>query len=285
MLLTSNTNAQMALEHEYQFTNEYGIILGASDLDYPLTVVNLLLSGRKYALQSFPITSPAQVLLYNLDYTLWKTINIPAIPNYNPTTAYYISENLFKIDGLVDMAIHYTPSSSTPARESKQVIIDETGAIIFTVDSSWVLQVMATGTDTFKAISNNTFYAGTNSGSRGGLQRCSVYSLPGTIPCSLCGGIGLGFKVPNGNTTGDLAAPIPNPSTNQVKISYSLPLGVKKGTITIYNSNGQLVKTLTVDNTFQYITLDNSELQSGNYFYNLSANGMQTTAKEMIIIK
>jgi hypothetical protein len=78
---------------------------------------------------------------------------------------------------------------------------------------------------------------------------------------------------------------MPNPSGEQAKVFYTLPPGVAQGTISLYNTNGQMVKTYTVGRDFEYITLDNSNLPSGVYYYNLSGTGIVPVGNKMVVIR
>ena len=101
----------------------------------------------------------------------------------------------------------------------------------------------------------------------------------------MCGS--LGIETPQHNNTGGHATSqaVPNPSADQVKIYYTLPTGIDEGNITLYNTTGQSVKTYRVTNAFPFITLDNSNLSSGIYYYSLSGNGMAPTGNKMVVIK
>jgi len=262
LLLTFGADAQMTLiQTENNCSN--------------LSVINLQLSGKKYA--SFDNIA-GQVRLYNLNHTIWKTINLPTIAGLTRSTndvPQYISENLFKLDNKVDMAVVYYNTTTTS--EYDNVIIDETAAVIQTVDSVFSVNIYNAGmtTDSFVAVFNGTGFPS---------LIAKVYSLPGTIPCNLCGN-GLGFAKALHTDDGNLSDPAPNPSSNQTKLTYALPEGSSKGEISIYNGNGELIKTYPVDNTFSYITLDNSMLPAGIYYYNLVADGNITMTKKMLVIK
>ncbi len=257
LLLTIGAKAQMTFQTSYPSNF--------------VQVINLQLSGKKYYVLDY---TAGQARLYNLNHSLWKTINFPTITGYTfgfGESTWYASENLFKIDNKVDLAISY---HLTTGGTYRVVVIDETGAIINTVDSVRTVTVYntsATGADTFVAVFSNY-----------GTDLTKVYSLPGTLPCSMCSnGLGLAKVEPKSL----LSDPVPNPSTTQVKLTFELPEDAKQGQIDIFTSTGKLVKSYTVDRTFGYITLDNSELPSGLYYYNLTANGTITSVKKMVVLK
>ena len=110
-----------------------------------------------------------------------------------------------------------------------------------------------------------------------------IINLPGTLPCNICGGLGLAKTTEK--PIDILSAPIPNPSINQVKIAFTLPDGANMGELTIYNTDGQKVKSYTVDNRFGFIMLDDSQFAPGVYYYNLVVNGLVSSTQKMLVIK
>ena len=87
-------------------------------------------------------------------------------------------------------------------------------------------------------------------------------------------------------TTFTLAQNFPNPFNPSTSISYSLP---KAGVVTlaIFNTLGQKVKEVV--NGFQEVgnytvSINASDLSSGNYIYNISLNG-QSINKKMLLLK
>lgn len=266
LLYASQTvNAQLTLENTYNGVNT-GII-GNISISYPneisFAMVNLANSGRKYAAMD---ANNAEVRLYNLDHSLWKTINLPSVLDYSPIAPSYISENLFKLDNKVDMAIRYSAIIGS-TYQSKILIIDEDGLIINTIENINGITVVNAGNNIFKAIAGS-----------------SVYSLPGTIPCDICGN-GLGLAKTEKTIFPNISTPIPNPSGNQARIDYSLPSDAKNATLNIYNTTGQIVKSYTVDQTFNSLIIDNTTLNSGVYYYNIAVAGSTSTTKKMIVIK
>ncbi len=114
----------------------------------------------------------------------------------------------------------------------------------------------------------------------------SIYKLPGTIPCNSCyDPLGLAKNDDNNKANKIESLPIPNPSKDEVKITFTLPDGVAKANLSIYTTNGQLVKTNDVDNRFGFILLDNSALPSGLYFYNIEVNGFVSSSQKIVVVK
>ncbi len=155
-------------------------------------------------------------------------------------------------------------------------IINENGVAVDSITnlnpaSPNYFKVWETSTGVFKATSLN------NNG-------VSIYSLPGTIPCDVCGN-GLGLAKTEKNAERIPTQPIPNPSSNQVKITFSLPDGVTQGLLELYTSSGQKLTTYKVDNRFGFIMLDNTTLPAGLYYYNIVANGIVSSTQKMVLVK
>ena len=95
----------------------------------------------------------------------------------------------------------------------------------------------------------------------------------------------LGTSTLNSSAKFDISEAIPNPSSEQAKLTFTLPAGANQGEISIYNATGLIVKTYKVDNTFGNLTIDNSTLPAGLYYYNLIAAGNTTVMKKMLVIR
>lgn len=257
LFVTFRANAQLALEHTYPNAISW--------------VVNLELSGKKIV-----VVNPAlfnEIRLYDLNHSLWKSIHIPSsVANWGVMESLtqretYISEKLFNNDNLLE-AIIYSNGGSSPS--GKRTIINENGVVVDSLNNISRLELHNTAPGIFKLFAFG--------------DSLRVYALPGTIPCNECSGP-LGISKVGKDKKNDLSDPTPNPSHREVHIAYKLPEGTKQGVIDLYNANGRKVKSFKVDNTFSYITLDNSELPSGVYYYNLIADGEISVTKKMVVIK
>lgn len=256
-------NAQIALEHYYQ--------VPLSDGERDLQIINLEVSGYKYSLID---KAANEVRLYNLNHSLWKTISINIPSGYTRWYPAFITEKLVNSDNNVELFVSY---GSNPNAANKIQLINESGNVLTTIDSADI----DTDVPTIQTTGNNTYKLVLKCGK----DKWCVYALPGTIPCDKCGnGLGLG-KPGKGITTGNVSNPVPNPSNAQTTISYTLPVGAKEGVIDIYDIKGQKVKSYRVDNSFENLLINNTDLNSGTYYYYLSANGARSETKKMLVIK
>jgi len=276
LFISYTSNAQITLSHSFSLAG------GNAEIE----VVNLSLSGKKILVMNERIC-PDTLYFYNLDYSFWKKIVCPCIPGYysqnnfydnslgRPAISiFYPSETLFNTDSLLEVAVAYyhnpSPSSVTI------FIINESGMVTDSITNGATnmsqFGVFETSPGVFKA----TFT--TNDGA-------NIYDLPGTIPCNNCSsplGLAKNEKQNGGNI---ITQPQPNPSSNEVKITFTLPEGANRGELILYNSEGQKIKKYQVDNRFGFIMLDNSQLPSGMYYYNIVANGIISSTQKMVLVK
>ena len=257
------TNAQISLEHSYQVPQ--------SDGERDLQIINLEISGYKYALIDKAVN---QVRLYNLNHSVWKTINVNVPSGYTNWYPAFITEKLVNSDNNVELFVNL---NGNPNAAGKVQLINESGSVITTIDSADI----DTDVPVIQTVGNSTYKLVLKCGK----DKWCVYALPGTIPCDKCGnGLGLG-KPGKGTTSGNISNPIPNPSNSQTTVEYALPIGATSGVIDIYNMNGQKVKSYKVDNTFNNLLIDNKELNSGTYYYYLTVNGERSETKKMVVVK
>ncbi len=237
-------------------------------------LINLSISGKKYA-----VYHPNELRLYNLDHSLWKTIEYPPQAGYNSIERYTntISEELFNLDNRIELILQYV-DTMTPGKY-KSCLIDENSNVLQCFDQVLWCDIYNVGNDQFKlrAAGGGTylvpdfFY--------------TLYSLPGTLPCDPCGdNLGIGRLSGNGNFNSSMMV-YPNPSSGQIRIDYQLPTDVKEGVIDLFNEQGQVIKSYRVDGFQQFLLLNNSELPAGKYYYSLKGNGRTLTSEKMILIR
>lgn len=77
----------------------------------------------------------------------------------------------------------------------------------------------------------------------------------------------------------------PNPNLGKAIIQYELPQNNKTGIINIYTQQGELVKTLNVNNNQNEIEISTEDLKSGIYYFELNCNGYNSGGKKMIVLE
>ncbi len=248
-------------------------------------IVNLSLSGKKILKMADRNGQPTDtIFFYNMDYSFWKKIICPAVPGYNglfnfyheqgqAIGVFYPSETLFNTDTFLEIAVGYYTGGGI----AKLLIINELGSIVDSIvnlQTSLVsgFRVYQDALGDFKAVAS----------SRTGLE---IYNLPGTLPCETCVTSSLGTAKTKEQPNNITSQPIPNPSGNEVKITFSLPDGSNNGELQLFSSTGAKVKTFQVDNRFGFIMLDNSLLPPGLYYYNIVVNGVVSSTQKLLVVK
>ncbi len=224
------------------------------------------------------------ITLYNLNNTVYKTINIPT-QSVAPNSIGYISENLFDLDNDIEFAVYYLTDGTLPTK-GYFYIYNEDGSTLFYKDSVSLTQPISV---TVPNIFDNTqivYY--TSSGAKLKLNmengNTNIYNIPGTLMCNYCPSDIVSF-VTNPNSSNNLTfETYPNPSNDFTKIKYTLPENANKGEIIIYDIYGKEIKKYSITNAFDNITLSNEDLPSGTYLYLLKANNYSST-KKVIVIK
>ncbi len=252
LFLATALNAQVTLEKKY---------------DYSTSVVELETLGYKYFLMDVP---KSQCRIYNLDHSLFKTINCPVPNNFYLADVKYISEKLFDSDDgleLVYTYYKYVSTSNSYYYEYDSKVINEDGSALTTIDGARYIYVNKTGNDTYKMFAYCFDYSvfpekvWTN-----------IYNLPGTSVLSMLN------KVPEFNL--DI---FPNPASEKVNIFYTLPENEDEGILHIIDNSGRLINQFTVDNHTNYLSLDVQPYQDGIYHYFIECNGSRTPTKKIVI--
>jgi hypothetical protein len=123
------------------------------------------------------------------------------------------------------------------------------------------------------ALMRFTFYSGSISLGKEGWMIDNIY-----IGYSICEGINEHDVNPSQINI------YPNPSSQQVTLSYELPQQENSATLQLYNTMGQLVKTIAV-NGYKGEMGDNvSALPNGIYYYTLVVNGTITETNKLVVI-
>lgn len=245
--------AQITLEHTYNLGLQCG-------------PVNLSISGYKYIVID-SISGTNVIKLYNMNHTIWKTINLNVPSGYKLLFANNVSETLFNSDALVEIA--YTYNKTTTPYDFGFKVTNESGIDVFTypIHQYVNLNLVSLGSNGTKMIlcsknsSTSTYY------------NFDVYSLPGQL-------------LNNNNEIIDdnikLGA-FPNPAINNITITYEIPGNNQKGELIIYNITGSEIRRYKVDNNFNDIFINTSEFLSGTYLYKVVSGSGESQTKKFII--
>lgn len=213
--------------------------------------------------------------LYNLDGSLYKTIQLPSPPNYlvGEYGPFLISRTLFDNDpSNIEYIIQYNyDSAGVPnhgMRESK--VIREDGTVL--LDEKYGSISMSTGwafatEEGTKLMLSYYFYA--NGAPMQNLTK--VFNLPGEIPTS------------NANIEYSLeSSPLiyPNPNNGSFNINFNT-VNSEKAIIEVYSISGKLINTfMSYGNSIKVNELD---LENGMYFLNIKK--AKTSQRSKFIIQ
>ena len=228
MFLCSGTgNAQINLQHTF----DGGYVSFAGGYVYNND------AGCYYTSSS--ITN-GQVKLYNADFSLYKTINVP-----NAQVVNCVTRNLFNSDRKIEFYV-YTYNTNTGIFHS--YLYNEDGTVIkdFGDGSSGGGVIKVNGQ--FKLFVNRLLNS---------TYTTDIYSLPGTVSA-----------VPSQNVN-EMQFPYPNPANSIITLPYQL----KQGEISemhIYNISGKLIETKHIDFVFDKILLNVSNYPKGEYIYEVN---------------
>lgn len=247
-----SAKSQITLEHTYPPNTECGL-------------TKLAISGYKYyVVDSVDINV---LKLYNLDHTLWKSINLIIPSNYELHYIYNVSETLFNSDNLVEVAYHYNKISGIETYGA--AVTSEDGTALLTVPICpyvW-LSIESAGSSGTKLFVHkqlvSSFYNYTT----------DVYSLPGQL-----GQKSAEISMDNFNSNA-----FPNPANSSITIAYEIPGNTYSGDLVICNINGIEIKRYKVDKNFHDILINTSEFPKGSYIYKVVTNTGETPAKKFII--
>lgn len=279
-ILANSITAQISLENIYNYNYTQGSVA-------PMDVAHLESAGKKYVVHK----SAWEVKIYNLNHSIYKTINIATL-NLIDTNAYdeyyngvfYVKEGLFDQDAEVEfmfMIDAYNSSNSTDTIIT--AIINETGSFLFkqggvrpVYRSTDVLaSIFNTDNDGTKMILADASYPSTSS---------YVYSLAGTLSCDPCGSV-TGFRSPNTTESSFEMQNSPNPAQNYTNIHYQLPENTEEAVLSIYSINGILLQEYTIDQQFDHLRISTKELPNGTYLYSIRTDKGELQSKKMLVVK
>jgi len=256
VLLTSNLFGQITLVHSYP------------NGKWQTSMVKLSNSGMKY--QWVDVTT-GQLKLYNLDHSLFKSLTFPVLTGLTGVWIIYVSETTFNLDADIEFMLYYQEDGNWTNSGTK--IINETGTIIFDKLSE---------TPAINSYGGIEAIFNTPSGTKMLLDNHSdnsskVYSLPGTLIATAIRNI---FYDSN-----NYLETYPNPAGNYIKLAYTLPTNIKVAKVSIYDIEGKIVKSYTIDNNYKELLLDTQEFNNGMYLCVINSSGMKISDTKFIVQK
>ena len=255
VFFASSSPAQISYEHTYT---------GVS-----AAYINLPIAGYKYYVMD---VANKQCRLYNNDHSLWKTINLSIPANYYLCDIQFVTEDLFNSDNLIEMLyVSYNYNTSLAYYTYDTRIVNENGTLLLSMPYAGYSYIYPaeTGSKLFMWIYDFSVFPET--------VNTMVYSIPGQLNT-------LTARSPD-VLKSSLNSAYPNPTINEVTIPYFLPSNVEQAELKLYAMNGKIVKSYSIDHTFDSILVKTSELPAGMYIYRVESNTYKSNSFKLAVSK
>jgi len=250
-------HSQAQITHEHTYT-------GVS-----AAYIHLPVAGYKYYVMD---VANSQCRLYNNDHSLWKTINLSIPANYYLCDIQYVTENLFNTDNSIEMLyVSYNYNTALAYYTYDTRIANESGTILLSVPGG-----------------GYSYIYPAQYGSKLFIWEYNYAVSPLTVNTMV-------FSIPGQTTAGINDEPIdkqvllskafPNPTANTVTIPYSLPAYVNKAELKLYNVSGNMVKSYSIDHTFDNLMVQTSDLPAGMYLYRIESGSFKSETYKLSVTK
>lgn len=231
--------------------------------------VNLPVAGYKYYVMD---VAGSQCRMYNTDHSLWKTINLSVPVNYYLSDIQYVSENLFNTDNTIELLyVSYTYNTSLAYYTYDTRIATENGALLLDVPGGGYSYVYPAQNGSKLFIWLYDYSASPST------VNTQVYAIPGKVSNAV-------RELP-GMEPVLMQAAFPNPAVGEVTIPYSLPSYVKQAQLKVYSMNGAMMKSYTVDHTFETLQMQTGDLTPGTYLYRIEADNFKSGTFKLVVNK
>jgi hypothetical protein len=225
--------------------------------NYPAsaTVTELALSGYKYYLMD---VTNNQCRLFNMDHSIWKTINLEVPSGMYLYDIRGVSETLFNIDSKVELAyIYYSYDTTLLYYTYYTKIVNEDGVDVLSIPGCAYIDFKTSGSNGTKLLAYVYDYSIIM-----WTVNTLIYSLPGNLPTGE-----IYLETENNHTLA-----YPNPAHSILTIPYHLPIGTESGQLQILNTSGQIQKTLRLSPNFHELLIPMNDLSGGGYIYQVKTS-------------
>lgn len=237
--------------------------------NYSTSVVNLESLGYKYYLMDVP---NGQCRIYNIDHSLFKTINCNLPSDFYLSDIKYISEKVFDDDSELELLCtfyKYIPTQESYYYEYDSKIINEDGSQMTFIDGSLYNYINKTDENTYQLFSYCYDYSSSPE-----KVWTNIYNVPGTA---------VSAQFLNEKSTEILLNAFPNPAANTVNVAYTLPEDVRDGVLHLLDNNGRELNQYLIDTHTNHLALDVTKFTSGIYHYFIEYGNTKTPSKKLVI--
>ena len=249
------------------FSTLYAQVTLEKTYNYSATIVKFETLGYKYYLMDVP---NAQCRIYNLDHSLYKTINCSVPSGCYLYDIKFLSENLFDSDSGIELLYTwYKYYSGSDYYDYDSKIMNEDGSEIVFIDGALYNYINKTEEDTYKLFSYCYDFSWFPE-----VIWTNVYSLPGApvVNAAL-------FE----NVSEFLLKAYPNPASNILKVAYALPENVDSGILQLFDNSGRQVNQFVVDRFSDHLDLDVSKLSGGIYHYFIEYGNKKSPSQKVVV--
>ena len=252
LFFSSAAFSQIVKEHEYTSS---------------ANLVELAISGDKYYTLNWTASTCE---LYNLDHTLWKTINLAVPAGQYLYDVRHVSETLFNVDSKVELAYTYYAYDTTLFYYTYTTqIINEDGTVVLSLTGASYSEIHALADKSTKMLAWLYDYSVIPY-----TVRTVVLALPGTI---------FSDKQPGGTMTEQHSQAFPNPCSGSVTVPYVWPDHAMTGTLEVTDMSGRITHTYPVGKGFNDLVLNTEGWPKGAYHYRVVAGGSATKGGTFIV--
>jgi hypothetical protein len=215
----------------------------------------------------------SQCRIYNLDHSLFKTINCALPANNYLADIKYVSQNLFDSDSDIELVYTYyeyiQPTVDTYYYQYKSRIINENGSNILDINGARFIYAYKTGDTKYELFAFCYDYSVWPE-----VIWTNVYSLPGVWVSDET----MAYAQPDMKLNA-----FPNPASDMIKLEYELPENIRIAKMNLLDSNGRMVRNFTVDDHTDHLEFNISDFSPGVYYYNIEYNNLRSSSKKIVI--
>lgn len=245
ILFTIESNAQITLEHTFT-----SYVTWSGDMYFDKGVIS---SPNTYSTSTIN-NNEYSVFIYNYDYT----INSTNVYSFTPPTGYEVSsvsmtKKLFNDDDNLEFLVTYVMDGIYDDTRSKLHLVNQNDVLIKNFGTSYMF-----APSSYLHIADDEFRFLLIKHISDGTQQAEIYYVPGQVPENSINKI---ETVSN--------PPYPNPSNTMVVLPFEVSSNIKS-TLKIFNSKGQIIKSIQIKDNTNKILLDVSGFSKGIYYYEVN---------------
>lgn len=221
LILSLSLKAQLTLEHSFNADNQN------SFAEYFITD-----NGIQY--YHYDKTT-LEFTIYNVDYSIDKTIHLPVQSGHSVFLIYCVSNKLFNTDNEYEYIL-----VTTDYMDYSMKLYNENNVMLKNFGNKFGAGVIQ--------------HNGISKLMVRGFSSSDIYSVPGSIPTGFSG------------QSDNVSYAFPNPASSYITLPYSLHPG-EKATLKVLSADGRLMDQKEINAVFNSIQLNVDNYAPGLYFY------------------